>query len=148
MKRFFTFIAVCLLASSMWAKTVTPSASLPTYYESIQGKSGKALFDAVQKVTKQGYSSLGYDGLWSAYEYTDLRSDGSVWDMYSDCTWKSLSSKRCVVIVMNAIASIVNTPFLNHGMVIRRVDLVVISSTWYLLTVRLTACVATIHLVR
>lgn len=79
----------------MAAKTVTPANELPTYYKDIQGKSGKSLFDAVQKVTKTGYSSLGYDGLWAAYQYTDLHENGYVWDMYSDCTWKSLSSNRC-----------------------------------------------------
>ena len=95
MKRLFSTLFICLIAFSAIAKTVTPAASLPTYYQDINGKSGKALFDAVQKVTKTGYSSLGYDGLWSAYQYTDLHDNGYVWDMYSDCTWKSLSSNRC-----------------------------------------------------
>ena len=79
----------------MAAKSVTPANELPTYYKDMQGKSGKNLFDAVHVIAKVGYSSLGYDGLWSAYQYTDLRDNGYVWDMYSDCTWKSLSSNRC-----------------------------------------------------
>lgn len=79
----------------MTAKTVTPAASLPAYYEDLQGKSGKSLFDAVHVVAKEGYSSLGYDGLWSAYKYTDLHDNGYVWDMYSDCTWKSINSNHC-----------------------------------------------------
>ena len=95
MKRTLLFVLCSIFVLSMAAKTVTPAASLPAYYEAIDGKSGKALFDAVQKVTKTGYSSLGYDGLWSAYQYTDLHDNGYVWDMYSDCTWKSLSSNRC-----------------------------------------------------
>ena len=95
MKRILTFIGVFFFAASLLAKSVTPAASLPTYYQTLQGKSGKSLFDAVHAVTKVGYSSLGYDGLWSAYQYTDLHDNGYVWDMYSDCTWKSLNSNRC-----------------------------------------------------
>ena len=95
MKRVLLFVLCSIFVLSMAAKTVTPAASLPAYYEAIDGKSGKALFDAVQKVTKTGYSSLGYDGLWSAYQYTDLHDNGYVWDMYSDCTWKSINSNHC-----------------------------------------------------
>ena len=95
MKRIIFLSVIFLLTISAIAKTVTPASSLPSYYSKIDGKSGKSLFDAVQTVTKTGYSSLGYDGLWSAYQYTDLHDNGYVWDMYSDCTWKSLSSNRC-----------------------------------------------------
>ena len=95
MKRTLLFLFSSVIALAMTAKTVTPAASLPAYYVSIDGKSGKTLFDAVQKVTKTGYSSLGYDGLWNAYKYTDLHDSGYVWDMYSDCTWKSINSNHC-----------------------------------------------------
>ena len=95
MKRIILSCFVLVFAISAIAKSVTPAASLPDYYANINGKSGKALFDAVHTVTKVGYTSLGYDGLWSAYKYTDLHDNGYVWDMYSDCTWKSLSSNRC-----------------------------------------------------
>ena len=95
MKRTLLFVICSFFALTMTAKTVTPAASLPAYYEAIDGKSGKSLFDAVQKVTKTGYSSLGYDGLWAAYKYTDLYDNGYVWDMYSDCTWKSINSNHC-----------------------------------------------------
>lgn len=95
MKRILLFVVCSFIAITIAAKTVTPAASLPAYYESIDGKSGKALFDAVQKVTKTGYSSLGYDGLWDAYPYTDVHENGYVWDMYSDCTWKSINSNHC-----------------------------------------------------
>ena len=94
MKRLLVVFSIALLAISVMGKSVTPAASLPTYYQDINGKSGKALFDAVQKVTKTGYSSLGYDGLWSAYQYTDLHDNGYVWDMYSDCTW-TYKSDQC-----------------------------------------------------
>ena len=95
MKRTLLFVVCSLFALALTAKSVTSAASLPAYYEKIDGKSGKALFDAVQTVTKFGYSSLGYDGLWDAYPYTDVHENGYVWDMYSDCTWKSINSNHC-----------------------------------------------------
>lgn len=94
MKRFILFTTIFLLTISAVAKSVTPAASLPTYYEDINGKSGKSLFDAVQKVTKEGYTSLGYDGLWGAFKTTDKKSNGKVWDMYSDCSW-TFGSDQC-----------------------------------------------------
>ena len=95
MKRILLFILCVFFALTLAANTVTPASSLPTYYKDINGKSGKSLFDAVHVVAKEGYSSLGYDGLWSAYKYTDLHDNGYVWDMYSDCTWKSINSNHC-----------------------------------------------------
>ena len=95
MKRTLLFVLCSFFALALTAKSVTPATSLPAYYEDLQGKSGKSLFDAVHVVAKVGYASLGYDGLWDAYQYTDLHDNGYVWDMYSDCTWKSLSSNRC-----------------------------------------------------
>lgn len=94
MKRTLLFVFCSIFALALAAKTVTPAASLPAYYEDLQGKSGKSLFDAVQKVTKLGYSSLGYDGLWGAYKKTDMRDNGRIWDMYSDCSW-TVGSDQC-----------------------------------------------------
>ena len=94
MKRFFLLTSIFFFALSLFAKSVTPAASLPTYYNDINGKSGKSLFDAVHEVVKVGYSSLGYDGLWGAYQHTDLRDNGKIWDMYSDCSW-TYKSDQC-----------------------------------------------------
>ena len=94
MKRTLLFVFCSIFALALAAKTVTPAASLPTYYKDIDGKSGKSLFDAVQKVTKEGYTSLGYDGLWGAFKTTDKKSNGKVWDMYSDCNW-TFGSDQC-----------------------------------------------------
>ena len=94
MKRTLLFILCSFFVLTITAKSVTPAASLPAYYEDLQGKSGKSLFDAVQKVTKEGYTSLGYDGLWGAFKTTDKKSNGRVWDMYSDCSW-TFGSDQC-----------------------------------------------------
>ena len=94
MKRVLLFVLCSIFVLSMAAKTVTPAASLPAYYAKIDGKSAKSLFDAVHEVVKVGYSSLGYDGLWGAYQHTDLRDNGKIWDMYSDCSW-TYKSDQC-----------------------------------------------------
>ena len=94
MKRTLLFVLCSFFVLSMAAKTVTPAASLPAYYAKIDGKSAKSLFDAVHEVVKVGYSSLGYDGLWGAYQHTDLRDNGKIWDMYSDCSW-TYKSDQC-----------------------------------------------------
>ena len=94
MKRLLFVFLVCLVTISAVAKSVTPAASLPMYYADLQGKVGETLFDAIHVVAKEGYSSLGYDGLWTAYQYTDLRDNGKVWDMYSDCSW-TYKSDQC-----------------------------------------------------
>ena len=94
MKRTLLFVFCSIFALALAAKTVTPAASLPAYYEDLQGKSGKSLFDAVHVVAKEGYSSLGYDGLWGAYKKTDMRDNGKIWDMYSDCSW-TVGSDQC-----------------------------------------------------
>ena len=94
MKRTLLFVFCSIFALALAAKTVTPATSLPTYYKDINGKSGKSLFDAVHVVTKVGYSSLGYGGLWTAYKTTDVRDNGKIWDMYSDCSW-TVGSDQC-----------------------------------------------------
>ena len=94
MKRFFLLTSIFFFALSLFAKSVTPASSLPTYYKDINGKSGKSLFDAVHVVAKVGYSSLGYSGLWTAYRTTDVRDNGKIWDMYSDCSW-TVGSDQC-----------------------------------------------------
>ena len=94
MKRILLFVLCSFIVIALSAKTVTPAASLPAYYAKIEGKSAKSLFDAVHEVVKVGYSSLGYDGLWDAYQHTDLRDNGKIWDMYSDCSW-TYKSDQC-----------------------------------------------------
>ena len=97
MKRhFFAFFLVFLpfLGTPLRAKDVTPAGQLPTYYVSMNGKSSKSLFDEVHAIVKVGYSSLGYDGLFGAYPETDMKENGKLWDMYSNCEF-DLDKDRC-----------------------------------------------------
>lgn len=96
MKRYFLTLSLFFLSAvlSLNAKSVTPADQLSAYYERVDGKSGKNLFDEVHTIAKIGYSSLGYDGLWTAYEETDLRQNGNIWDMYSNCSF-TLNGGKC-----------------------------------------------------
>ena len=77
---FFCCIALC--------KAAIPEG----YYDNAIGKSGSALQAALATIIN--HSDPGYDNLWSIYETTDRRSDGKVWDMYSNTTDFSFSD-RC-----------------------------------------------------
>ncbi len=89
-------MTVCLgLYAALWAASVTPATGIPAYYAAVDGKEGKSLFDQVHTIAKVGYHSIGYDNLnTAAYPQTDVRADGSVWDMYSNCDF-SLTKDKC-----------------------------------------------------
>lgn len=76
-------LTIVLALVCVWSNSFAVDQS---YYSSIDGKSGKNLFDAVHSVAKTGYKSLSYNGLWTAYCAIDLNSSGKVWDMYSNAT--------------------------------------------------------------
>lgn len=88
MKHFLLILSILVAVSlSAFNRLVIPADSLPAYYESIDGTSGKELMDAIQRVAKQGYRAddFRYDSVWLAFKCTDLRSDGYIWEIYSDC---------------------------------------------------------------
>ena len=89
-----SILFLLLVAVSLQAKTVTPADQLPTYYAGVNGKSSKSLFDEVHVIVKVGYSSLGYDGLFDAYPETDMKENGKLWDMYSNCDF-TYSKDQC-----------------------------------------------------
>lgn len=98
-RRLFSSFVSVLLAGWAIAASVTPAENLPEYYATVDGKSGKGLFDAVQTIANVGYHSLGYDGLWTAFKSTDLKDNGKIWDMYSDCVFNpdnhGTNTKEC-----------------------------------------------------
>ena len=69
---------------------VTPADELPQYYQSIDGTSGKELLDSIQQVAKVGYRTddFRYDSCWLAFKYTDMTTDGYIWEIYSDCVFE------------------------------------------------------------
>ena len=88
MKHFLLILFILVAVSlSAFDRPVTPADSLPAYYESIDGTSGKELMDVIQRVAKQGYRAddFRYDSVWLAFKHTDLRPDSYIWEIYSDC---------------------------------------------------------------
>ena len=57
----------------------------PDYYEPADGKKGEALKTAMCGII-YNRTEKSYDYLWTAFQTTDVRSDGKIWDMYSNAT--------------------------------------------------------------
>lgn len=55
----------------------------PGYYDPAAGLSGETLRAALHGIIDD-HDSISYDEIWLAFYTTDDRSDGYVWDMYSD----------------------------------------------------------------
>jgi len=53
------------------------------YYSTADGKSGTVLQQALHDII-DNHTELTYAQLWTAFQSTDKKSDGLVWDMYSD----------------------------------------------------------------
>ena len=93
-----SLLAICLVVAHTLRAEKT-AAELQAYYTtaigtSINNLSGTALFNAVHTAAKYGYSSLTYSDLWTAYQTTDTRADGTIWDMYGGCSF-TYSTNQC-----------------------------------------------------
>lgn len=85
-------ILVIFLFFSVSAWTLAAPKS--GHYVNLDGKSGKTLFDQVSTIANKGFESLGYDGLWDAYKYTDTDENGYIIDMYGGCNFQ-FGKKKC-----------------------------------------------------
>lgn len=57
------------------------------YYDNANGKTGATLKTALYNIIKD-HTSVSYTpGLWDAFQTTDKKNDGTVWDMYSNCSF-------------------------------------------------------------
>ena len=105
-KHIFSLIALFFVAQWIYAASVTAPADIPAYYSSVDGKSGSNLWSAISSTANKGFSSLGYNGLWTAYKTTDTyptdpnhpdyvaSKAGKIWDMYGDCNF-TYGSDQC-----------------------------------------------------
>jgi len=91
MKNYALNITLTLMAS---AYAVSAWGEAPAgYYSSCEGKYGASLLNELcNKVSS--HTNVGYDGLWEVYKTSDVRSDGTVWDMYSTKRW-SVGKEHC-----------------------------------------------------
>lgn len=81
-KRTWSVLTLALVALTAWAQGPNGSNS---YYKDANGKTGKALKTALFDIIKAP-STPGYNGLWRAYQTTDVRKDGKLRDWYSKST--------------------------------------------------------------
>jgi len=80
MKKLFTTLLASIAAISLLAQP--PS----NYYDSAEGKNGEELIQALHEII-DNHISLSYSDLWDAFYDTDRKDDGTVWDMYSTCSF-------------------------------------------------------------
>jgi endonuclease I len=83
-----------LLTFLLVAFLVITKAQIPDgYYSTATGKTGAELKTALYNIIK-GHTVISYDGLINAYKTTDQKPDGTIWDMYSNCTY-TIGTKQC-----------------------------------------------------
>jgi endonuclease I len=75
---FFVFCSGFLLAQ--------PPAGYYTT-STLDGKNTTQLRTAFKNILTSGHSVLSYDNLWNAYDETDLKANGKIWDVYSNCVF-------------------------------------------------------------
>jgi endonuclease I len=65
--------------------TILVFSQIPNgYYDNAEGKYGQELRVALYNIIKTNVTSISYDQLWDAYPRTDKKSNGKLWDIYSD----------------------------------------------------------------
>lgn len=76
MKKIYIFLTLIIAA-------VTLNAQPQGYYNGTEGLTGSSLKSALHNILKND-DHTSYSGLWSAYQQTDRKPNGKVWDIYSD----------------------------------------------------------------
>ncbi|TVQ88249.1 MAG: hypothetical protein EA393_09160 [Bacteroidetes bacterium] len=54
------------------------------YYNNAAGLTGEELKTSLHEIIIQGHNPIWYSEVWSSFLLTDIKSNGKVWDMYSD----------------------------------------------------------------
>ena len=73
---------ITLVGESGGVDPIDPTAA---YYQNADGKMGAELKTAMSGII-YNRTEKSYDYLWTAFLTTDVRSDGKIWDMYSNIT--------------------------------------------------------------
>jgi len=79
----FRFRSLCLLGCVVWLSAALWAANPNGYYDAINGKKGEALKTTLSNLLLN-HTVHDYNSLWTFFKTTDVRDDGSIWDMYSD----------------------------------------------------------------
>lgn len=91
MKTFYSNLILILISINF---LFTPAqAQIPVgYYDSAQGLQDEDLRLALHNIIKN-HTVVSYSDLWTVYETSDQRSDGKVWDIYSNCDFDFVSDQ-------------------------------------------------------
>jgi Endonuclease I len=76
MRKLYVFLTLMIAA-------ITLAAQPQGYYNGTEGLTGNSLKAALHNIIKND-DHVSYSGLWSAYQQTDRKPNGKVWDIYSD----------------------------------------------------------------
>ena len=76
MKKLYVFLTLIITAVAL-------NAQPQGYYDGTEGLTGNALKAKLHTIIKND-DHVSYSGLWSAYQQTDKKPNGKVWDIYSD----------------------------------------------------------------
>ena len=91
---FFRLKGVLSLSLAIFLASSSSAAIPDGYYSSCNNKTGKALLEALEDVIS-AHKTVGYkDGLPSLYAYSDVKSPGIIWDMYSTANF-SVTDDKC-----------------------------------------------------
>lgn len=82
-KLYHTLIIVASL--SFYSFALYAQAPGGNYYQNADGKKGQALKTALFHIIAN-HTAVSYKDIWAAYETTDMRDDGYVYDIYSNVT--------------------------------------------------------------
>lgn len=75
---------ILMFGGFIWLFTM--QAQIPNgYYDSARGTKGKELKTALFHIVSE-HAERTYKQLWEDFKVTDVRSDGKIWDMYSNVT--------------------------------------------------------------
>jgi hypothetical protein len=77
-------VSILLILAFLSLIRFTSLAQPPSgYYDDAEGLKGQALQVALYNIIKD-HTSRSYANLWTDFQSTDKKSNGKVWDMYSD----------------------------------------------------------------
>lgn len=76
MRKLYVFLTLMIAAIAL-------NAQPQGYYNGTEGLTGNSLKAALHNIIKND-DHVSYSGLWSAYQQTDRKPNGKVWDIYSD----------------------------------------------------------------
>lgn len=81
-------VGLASIATTKSTKIVTSvNAAAGSYYDGLDTSSADSILSGLKKGNGIcGIRSVGYDGLWTAYKTTDVKSNGKICDMYSNVT--------------------------------------------------------------